>query len=110
VKEKAAEVVGNPAPNATGPAVVGATRIELEASEPSWISIRGSDGTTQMARLIEPGNTQSVDIREPAVLRAGNAGGLTIRSNGKSLGPLGPHGAVREVEFKDGEFRLISVK
>jgi len=110
VKEKAAEVVGNPAPNATGPAVVGATRIELEASEPSWISIRGSDGTTQMARLIEPGNTQSVDIREPAVLRAGNAGGLTIRSNGKSLGPLGPHGAVREVEFKEGEFRLIPVK
>jgi hypothetical protein len=109
-KEKAAEVIVKPAPNVIAPAVVGATRIELEASEPSWISIRGSDGTTQMARLIEPGNIQSVDIREPAVLRTGNAGGLTIRSNGRTLGPLGPHGAVREVEFKEGEFRLIPVK
>jgi len=98
------------APSVSAPAVVGATRIELEASEPSWISIRGSDGTTQLARLIEPGTTQSVDIREPAVLRAGNAGGLTIRSNGKSLGPLGPHGAVREVEFKNGEFKLVPIK
>jgi hypothetical protein len=89
---------------------LGATRIELEASEPSWVSIRGGDGATQVARLIQPGNIQSVDIREPAVLRAGNAGGLTIRANGKSLGPLGPHGAVREVAFKDGEFKLVPVK
>jgi hypothetical protein len=95
---------------APGPLVVGATRIELEATEPSWISIRGGDGATQVARLIEPGTIQSVDIREPAVLRAGNAGGLTIRANGKTLGPLGPHGAVREVSFRDGDFKLVPVK
>ena len=63
-----------------------------------------------MAGMVEPGKAQSVDIREPAVLRAGNAGGLTIRAEGKSLGPLGPHGAVRDVEFKDGEFKLIPVQ
>jgi len=95
------------APKTSGPAVVGATRIEFEATEASWISIRGGDGATQVARLIEPGTIQSVDIREPAVLRAGNAGGLTIRANGKTLGPLGPHGAVREVAFQDGEFKLV---
>ena len=90
--------------------MIGATRIELEATEPSWISIRGGDGTTQVARLIEPGKLQSIDIREPAILRAGNAGGLTVRANGKSLGPLGPHGAVREVEFRDGEMKLTPVR
>jgi hypothetical protein len=90
--------------------VVGASRIELQATEPSWISIRGGDGATQVARLIEPGTIQSIDIREPAVLRAGNAGGLTIRANGKTLGPLGPHGAVREVAFQDGDFKLVPVK
>jgi len=95
------------APKTSGPSVVGATRIEFEATEASWISIRGGDGATQVARLIEPGTIQSVDIREPAVLRAGNAGGLTIRANGKTLGPLGPHGAVREVAFQDGEFKLV---
>ena len=98
------------APKTSTPVVVGATRIELEATEPSWISIRGGDGATQVARLIEPGTIQSVDIREPAVLRAGNAGGLTIRANGKTLGPLGPHGAVREVAFQDGEFKVVPIK
>jgi hypothetical protein len=76
-------------------------------SDVAVLQLRAS-GT--LARLIEPGNTQSVDILEPAVLRAGNAGGLTVHSNGKSVGPLGPHGSIREVEFKNGGFRLIPVK
>jgi len=92
------------------PPVAGSTRVELVASEPSWVSLRASDGTTLLSGLIEPGKSQSVDIRQTAVLRAGNAGGLTIRANGKSLGPLGPHGAVRDVEFKNGDFKLIPVQ
>jgi cytoskeleton protein RodZ len=105
----------NPAPakslaKPTAPAAPGATRIELVATEPTWVSIRGGDGATQMSGLIDPGKSQSVDVRQPAVLRAGNAGGLTIRTNGKSLGPLGPHGAVREVEFKNGDFKVIPIK
>ncbi|MCU1334668.1 MAG: transcriptional regulator, family [Bryobacterales bacterium] len=99
-----------PAAKASAPAVLGARRIELEASEPSWVSIRSRDGATQIARLIEPGSVESVDINEPAVLRAGNAGGLTVRTNGKSIGPLGPHGAIREIEFKNGGFKLVPVK
>jgi hypothetical protein len=100
-----------PAPAAPAPKLSpGAMRVELVASEPSWISIRGGDGATQMAGMVEPGNIRIVDIRQPAVLRAGNAGGLTIRANGKSMGSLGPHGAIRDVEFKNGEFKLVPVK
>jgi hypothetical protein len=84
--------------------------VELLATEPSWVSIRASDGTTLLSGMIEPGKTQTVDIHQTALLRAGNAGGLTIRGYGKSLGPLGPHGAVRDVEFKNGDFKLIPVK
>jgi len=104
-----AAVVSKP-PATAAPAVAGATRVELIASEPSWVSVRASDGTTLLSGLIEPGKSQSVDIRQSAVLRAGNAGGLTVRANGKSLGPLGPHGAVRDVEFKNGDFKLIPVQ
>jgi RodZ C-terminal domain len=108
-------VAENPAPaksvaKPAGPVAAGATRIELVATEPTWVSIRGGDGATQMSGLIDQGKTQNVDVRQPAVLRAGNAGGLTIRTNGKSLGPLGPHGAVREVEFKNGEFKIVPIK
>jgi len=97
-------------PKPSAPAVAGSMRVELVASEPSWVSVRAGDGTTLLAGLIEPGKSQTVNIRETAVLRAGNAGGLTVRANGKSLGPLGPHGAVRDVEFKNGDFKLIPVQ
>ena len=107
---KPAAVVSQPALKASAPAAGGATRVELVASEPTWVSIRGRDGTAQMSGVIEQGKTQSVDIRQPAVLRAGNAGGLTIRANGRSLGPLGPHGAVRDVEFQNGDFKLVPVQ
>jgi hypothetical protein len=103
--------VASKPPAATSPAIApGAMRVELVASEPSWVSVRAGDGTTLLSGLIEPGKSQSVDIRQSAVLRAGNAGGLTVRANGKSLGPLGPHGAVRDVEFKNGDFKLVPVK
>ena len=26
------------------------------------------------------------------------------------LGPLGPHGAIREVEFRNGEFKLVPIQ
>jgi type II secretory pathway component PulM len=89
---------------------VGSTRVELLATEPSWVSIRAADGTTLLSGVIEPGKSQTVDIRQAALMRAGNAGGLTIRGYGKSLGPLGPHGAVRDVQFKNGDFKLVPVK
>ena len=104
--QPAAAAISKPA----GPAPAGSTRVELLATEPSWVSIRASDGTTLLSGMIEPGKTQTVDIHQTALLRAGNAGGLTIRGYGKSLGPLGPHGAVRDVEFKNGDFKLLPVK
>jgi len=102
----AAPVVSKP----VAPPVAGSTRVELVASEPSWVSLRAGDGTSLLSGLIEPGKSQSVDVHGSAVLRAGNAGGLTVRANGKTLGPLGPHGAVRDVEFKNGDFKLVPVQ
>jgi len=113
VSVPATPVTASPAPVAStnaAPAAPGATRVELLASEPTWVSVRASDGTTLLSGLIEPGKIQTVDIHQAAVLRAGNAGGLTVRANGRSLGPLGPHGAVRDVQFKNGDFKLVPVQ
>ena len=104
--EPAAVAVSKPAP--AEPA--GSTRVELIATEPSWVSIRAADGTTLLSGMVEPGKSRTVEIGKAALLRAGNAGGLTIRGYGKSLGPLGSHGMVRDVEFKNGDFKLVPVK
>ena len=111
--QPAASATSAPAAVVSRPAATAApvaTRVELVASEPSWVSFRGGDGATLFSGVIEPGKSQAVDIHQTAVLRAGNAGGLTVRANGKSLGPLGPHGAIREVEFKNGDFKLVPVQ
>jgi len=108
-----ASTTPTPAPAVSKPStppVAGSMRVELVASEPSWVSVKGGDGAQLLSGLIEPGKSQSVDVHGSAVLRAGNAGGLTVRANGKTLGPLGPHGAVRDVEFKNGDFKLIPVQ
>jgi len=89
---------------------VATAHIDLEASEPTWISITEDGGNTLMSRLLEPNDVRSLDLTRNAVLRAGNAGGLTIRFNGTSIGPIGPHGGVRQVEFKDGAYRIVPVK
>jgi hypothetical protein len=89
------------------PAEPGVPRIDLEASEPSWISVTEEDGHTLMSDLLQPDKPRSLNLAKNAVLRAGNAGGLTIRFNGKSIGPIGPHGGVRDVEFKDGAYHIV---
>jgi hypothetical protein len=60
-----------------------------------------------MSRLLQPNDVRSLDLSKNAVLVAGNAGGLTIRFNGMPIGSIGPHGAVREVDFKDGTYRIV---
>jgi len=88
----------------------GVAHIEIEASEPSWVSIVETGGNVVMSGLIEPGSTHDVNLSKNAVLRAGNAGGLTVRFNGTPVGALGPHGAVREIEFSNGSFKLSPAK
>ena len=41
--------------------------------------------------------------------RLGNAGGVTITLNGKPVGPVGPKGQVRTVQFTSGGFEIVAV-
>lgn len=90
------------------PAAPRAMRIYVEASEPTWVSLTEADGNRLMVRMLEPGDTRTFELAKTVTLRTGNAGGLIVRLNGKSIGPLGPHGKVQEIEFKDGGFKIGS--
>jgi hypothetical protein len=84
----------------------GTMQVELEATSPSWVSMTDGTGKTVLAQLIVPGSTRTVTVRSGTILRAGNAGGLLVRLDGQPIGPIGPSGGVRDVEFKDGTFTL----
>ena len=83
-------------------------RVDLEATAPAWVSLIDEDGGRLMAQLLEPDAPRSFELTKGATLRTGNAGGLTVRVDGKPVGPLGPPGQVREIHFKDGAFQIVS--
>jgi hypothetical protein len=85
-----------------------AMNIEIDSTEPAWISVADAHGQRLAVGTIQPGKGRVLNVDHPAWLRTGNAGGLKIRLNGKPLGPIGPRGKVRVVEFKDGAFTITS--
>lgn len=114
-------IAKSPAPPAAGPSAavpapavqpeparVQTMRIEVDSTEPSWISLTDQEGDRLAVGVVDPGKPRIVEVDHPATLRTGNAGGLIVRLNGKSLGTIGPRGKVREVSFHDGAFTITA--
>ena len=83
------------------------SRVELAltATEETWLSV-SSDGTPVFSGLLEANQTKTIEGKEFAKLRVGNAAGLEVRLNGKPLGPLGAHGQVRDLDFTSDKFQF----
>lgn len=96
------EAPSGPPTAAAGPPM----RIDLEAREMTWVSLLDGDGNKVIFRTLEAGETRTAEL-PMATLRTGNAGALIVRLNGQPIGSLGPRGGIREVEFKNGHYRLL---
>jgi hypothetical protein len=83
------------------------SHLDLQASEMTWVSLAESDGTRILSQLFQPGDVRSVDLPKAATLRVGNAAGLSVRFNGNPIGAIGPHGAVRDVRFSAGGYKIV---
>jgi cytoskeleton protein RodZ len=81
--------------------------LALTATEETWLSIY-SDGAPVFSGLLEANQTKTVEGKESAKVRVGNAAGLEVRLNGKPLGPLGEHGQVRNMVFTPDKFHFVS--
>jgi cytoskeletal protein RodZ len=92
-----------------GPAAADGSRVELAltATEETWLSV-SSDGAPVFSGLLEANQTKTIEGKEFAKLRIGNAAGLEVRLNGKPLGPLGAHGQVRDLVFTPDKFQFVS--
>ena len=69
----------------------------VKLSERSWLRVV-VDGKSQMEGIF-PAGTQREFKGKSAVVRAGNAGGVDLTVNGKSVGKLGASGDVVERTF-----------
>lgn len=72
-----------------------------------WVLAR-ADGNYLFSGTLEAAETRSVEAAGELLLRFGNAGGVTVTLNGKPLGPMGPKGQVRTVQFTSGGFQIVA--
>jgi cytoskeleton protein RodZ len=97
------------APSRQGDAAApAAAKVELAltATEETWLSV-SSDGTPVFSGLLEANQTKTIEGKEFAKLRVGNAAGLEVRLNGKPIGPLGAHGQVRDLLFTSDKVQSV---
>lgn len=73
-------------------------QVVVTAHEPSWVSVT-ADSKSAFVGTLKPNETREISALDHVKILTGNAGGLTISLNGKTLGPIGPSGQVRSVRL-----------
>ena len=84
-----------------------AVLLSISAQESTWINI-SSDGKTVYEGTLEPTQARNVAGRANAVVKIGNAAGVQVTWNGKSIGSLGQRGQVRMVMFTDKGWQFVN--
>jgi len=81
--------------------------LNLTAHEDTWLSVT-SDGKRVFTGVLASNQSKTVEGKEYAKMTVGNAAGLEVRLNGKSIGPLGEHGQVMVLLFTPDNFQVVS--
>lgn len=86
---------------------IGLIQVVFSAKEPVWISVE-SDGKRVFTGTLSEQEIKEFSASGRMIAQIGNAGGLDVLLNGKSVGLLGQHGQVRLLELTPDHSRLIS--
>jgi cytoskeleton protein RodZ len=73
-------------------------RVTFTATEPVWMSVKCDGNPAYTGTLIGP-ETKTFEASNAVTVLIGNAGGVAISLNGKSIGPVGQHGETRSLEI-----------
>jgi cytoskeleton protein RodZ len=73
----------------------------MEAREPVWLRIRG-DGNQSEQMLLQAGETLERFASDSFTIDIGNAGGIAITFQGKSIGSIGKRGHVVHLRLPEG--------
>ena len=80
-------------------------QLDITVTEQTWLSL-SSDGKRIFSGILRPTETKTLEGRDSATLKVGNAAGLEVRLNGKPIGPIGRRGQVRVVTFTRDNFQI----
>ncbi|MGZ4859635.1 MAG: helix-turn-helix domain-containing protein [Candidatus Angelobacter sp.] len=72
--------------------------VQVKAKEDSWVSVV-ADGKSVMQRVLAADKHKKIKAGKTLILRTGNAGGIEVSFNGRSLGALGNENEPRTLTF-----------
>jgi cytoskeletal protein RodZ len=85
---------------AASPEIVGGVTVELVASRgTTWLYATNENGTQIFSGQIRKGDSKRLSEAKQVNLRVGNAGGVDISVNGKSVGSIGANGEVVNLTY-----------
>jgi cytoskeleton protein RodZ len=102
-----AEPSATPPAPATAPDPNATLRVGVTAGAVVWIRAE-VNGKTLFEGTLQPQESRTFEAVGQMKVRLGNAGGVTMTFNGKPIGPLGPKGQIRNVQFTSGGFQIVS--
>ena len=88
-------------------AVLPGVTLKVRATQEVWLTLT-ADGQPLSDLTLLPGERRDFHARRQLVLRTGNAGGLAVSLNGKSLPPLGRDKQVKTVTFTAEGIKPVS--
>jgi cytoskeleton protein RodZ len=72
--------------------------VVITAHQPAWLQVT-VDGKITFTGTLMPDESKQISADDQVKITTGNAGGLTISLNGKTIDPLGSLGQVRAVRL-----------
>jgi len=91
---------------AVGTAEASSVVLKLSATERTWLSI-SSDGKEIFAGILQPSESKTLTGLDRATMKVGNAGGIDVLWNGKSISPLGTRGQVLTIKITPQDFEIV---
>ena len=83
--------------------------VQVVASEKTWVSIT-VNGRSVFSGILQENEERILPGVERAKMVIGNAGGVDVITDGKSIGPIGPRGQVRFVLLSPDGPRILTKK
>lgn len=105
---QANSATGGEAATPAEPAAANKGRIVLEIVDPTWIEIRNKDGAAILRQVLKPGDIYLVPNEQGLIMATGNAGGINVKVDGKSVGALGTAGQIKRKLALDPDLLLKS--
>ena len=79
------------------PAPTSAIKLDIQATDQTWIKVEADGTNVSPGEILEPGMTRHFNADTSLKLVIGNAGGLNLKLNDQAMKAIGKTGQVRAI-------------